>query len=202
LGADRRGPLAAFIIVAIVAAILLVTSVRSQAAPWLTPERFSASVAGPALEPHLWGSVTGGLDDVVQAGAVLVRKASPDVQEPPGTTQPPASSHVVAGHRGRVTVPPRQQRSTRTRHQPVRKGTPSGPVDHDPVDAPADPVEPPAAAPTMPTTLPGRHDHGRHLGWLRHRGQAGPPVIASTEDGHGHGRGHGQGHGQGHGKGH
>ena len=32
MGADRRGPLAAFIVVAIIAAILLVTSVRSQAA--------------------------------------------------------------------------------------------------------------------------------------------------------------------------
>jgi hypothetical protein len=32
VGADRKGPLVAFIIVAIVAAILLVTSVRSQAA--------------------------------------------------------------------------------------------------------------------------------------------------------------------------
>ncbi len=32
VGADRRGPLAAFVVVAIIAAILLVTSVRSQGA--------------------------------------------------------------------------------------------------------------------------------------------------------------------------
>ena len=34
---DRRGPLAAFIVVAIIAVILLVTSVRSQAAPEIGP---------------------------------------------------------------------------------------------------------------------------------------------------------------------
>jgi len=34
---DRRGPLAAFIVVAIIAVILLVTSVRSQAAPGHAP---------------------------------------------------------------------------------------------------------------------------------------------------------------------
>jgi hypothetical protein len=32
VGADRKGPLVAFIVVAIIAAILLITSVRSQAA--------------------------------------------------------------------------------------------------------------------------------------------------------------------------
>ncbi len=72
MGADRRGPLAAFVIVALIAAILLVTSVRSQASPW-----FSARiVAGPASEPHLWGSVTGGVHEVVRDGTVLVRKAA------------------------------------------------------------------------------------------------------------------------------
>ena len=34
---DRRAPLVAFIVVAIIAVILLVTSVRSQAAPGLAP---------------------------------------------------------------------------------------------------------------------------------------------------------------------
>jgi len=45
---DRRGPLVAFIVVAISAAILLVTSVRSQAAPgWLrVPD--AAAAGGPA----------------------------------------------------------------------------------------------------------------------------------------------------------
>ena len=49
MGADRRGPLAAFVIVALIAAILLVTSVRSQAAPWFR----STVVAGPVGEPGL-----------------------------------------------------------------------------------------------------------------------------------------------------
>lgn len=49
MGADRRGPLAAFIILAIIAVILLVTSVRSQAAPgWFS----TTVVAGPVIEPH------------------------------------------------------------------------------------------------------------------------------------------------------
>jgi hypothetical protein len=33
VGADRKGPLAAFVVIAIIAAVLLVTSVRSQAEP-------------------------------------------------------------------------------------------------------------------------------------------------------------------------
>ena len=40
---DRRGPLAAFIVVAIIAVILLVTSVRSQAAPGLDPSIHQAA---------------------------------------------------------------------------------------------------------------------------------------------------------------
>jgi hypothetical protein len=43
---DRRAPLVAFIVVAIIAVILLVTSVRSQAAPGLTPATHHAS--GPS----------------------------------------------------------------------------------------------------------------------------------------------------------
>jgi hypothetical protein len=42
--ADRRGPLLAFIVVAIIAAIMLVTSVRSQAEPgWDTSVRQASS---------------------------------------------------------------------------------------------------------------------------------------------------------------
>jgi hypothetical protein len=43
---DRRAPLVAFIVVAIIAVILLVTSVRSQAAPGLAPATHHAS--GPS----------------------------------------------------------------------------------------------------------------------------------------------------------
>ncbi len=41
---DRRAPLVAFIVVAVIALILLVTSVRSQAAPGLDPVHHASSV--------------------------------------------------------------------------------------------------------------------------------------------------------------
>ena len=46
MGADHRGPLLAFIIIAIVAAILLITSVRSQAA---TPAGLDADTIRQAV---------------------------------------------------------------------------------------------------------------------------------------------------------
>jgi hypothetical protein len=72
VGADRKGPLAAFIVVAIIAAILLITSVRSQAATgWL----------GRALPstPEVVRAVGGGLDRAVEQGSVLVRGATDPV---------------------------------------------------------------------------------------------------------------------------
>lgn len=71
MGANRRGPLAAFVVIAIIAAILLVTSVRSQAAPgWLDPDRIPATaVASPSsAAPHLWDSPTAGEHDARQGG--------------------------------------------------------------------------------------------------------------------------------------
>ncbi len=47
MGADRRGPLAAFIVVAIIAAILLVTSVRSRAEAPDTRTGGAATIASP-----------------------------------------------------------------------------------------------------------------------------------------------------------
>ncbi len=44
MGADRRGPLAAFIVVAIIAAILLVTAVRSHAEPDQVPGSAASTV--------------------------------------------------------------------------------------------------------------------------------------------------------------
>ena len=41
---DRRAPLVAFIVVAVIALILLVTSVRSQAAPGLDPVHHASQV--------------------------------------------------------------------------------------------------------------------------------------------------------------
>lgn len=51
MGAEHKGPLAAFVVIAVIAGVLLVTSVRSQAAPgWLIPDEIPAAVvAGPLL---------------------------------------------------------------------------------------------------------------------------------------------------------
>jgi len=84
VGTDRRGPLAAFVVIAIVAAILLVTSVRSQAAPgWLDPDQVPATAvaAPPPTHQHLWGSSVGRVHAAQQgsvgnaAGAMMGRQA-------------------------------------------------------------------------------------------------------------------------------
>jgi hypothetical protein len=214
LGADRRGPLAAFIIVAVIAAIVLVTSVRSQAAPWWNPARLSATVAGPVLEPHLWGSVSGSMDDDVQAGAVLVRKTSGDSRVPTRTTQTPDTSGTIRPEHARATNPTQQHVPARRHHHRRRphgpaNGLPDAPVR--PADPPAQATTPPTTPPTTPTVPTGRHDHGRHLGWLKHHHQAdppapagpdGPPTTDSADPGHGNGPGHAHGHQHSHAHGH
>jgi hypothetical protein len=66
VSADRKGPLVAFIVVAIIAAILLVTSVRSQAATgW-----FRRALPSTHAVVHV---VDGGLDRAVHQGSALVR---------------------------------------------------------------------------------------------------------------------------------
>ncbi len=203
MGADRRGPLAAFVILAIVAAVLLVTSVRSQAAPgWLDPDKLPATVvAGPVTEPRLWGSVTGRVHQVVQEGAVLVRReasgssddqdtttlavgASTSVATPPetGDAGDSATPRVAGIHRHRLATGP---------HHPVTAPHHPTPAHH---HAPA----PPAAAPSVPTTpttpptttgpdpasVPGTNGHGRHLGWFHGHGH---DNDADRPPGHGHG---------------
>jgi hypothetical protein len=214
VGADRRGPLAAFGSVALIAAILLVTSVRSQAAPWFR----STVVAGPVGEPHLWSSVTGGVDQVVLSGTVLVRKAgsSPD---PTQTEAQAAATQVVAS--GNSQAHPTSHRSPSrphprfTRHDRA-SGTPQQPADdgadQPPADAPTTPADPPASD---PISAPA-HDHGRHLGWLDHQGQD-PASDEPTDsadlgsddadtdrpgNGHDHANGDGDVQGNGHAPGH
>jgi hypothetical protein len=196
VGADRRGPLAAFVILAIIAAVLLVTSVRSQAAPgWLDSDKLPATViAAPVTEPHLWGSVAGGVHQVVQDGAVLVRRAatgSSDDQDSTtvavgastsvvttpvtGDVGDSATPQVAGIHRHLVTTHP--YRPVTARHYP-------GPA-HDNAS------EPPAEAPSVPTTpgpdpaaIPNTHDHGRHLGWYHGNGH---DNDADGPNGHEHG---------------
>lgn len=223
MGADRRGPLAAFVIVALIAAILLVTSVRSQAAPWFRP----TVVAGPVGEPHLWTSVTGGVDRVVQGGTVLVRKAGSS-SDPTRTEAQAASTQVVTGHGQAYTTThesPARPRHRATHHHRV-SGTPHQPADDGadqppagapttPADAPTTPADPPDSD-QDPSSTPG-HDHGHHLGWLQHQGPApdsdepaesGDSGSSDGEDtgqagnGNGHGNGHAPGQWHGHGSGH
>lgn len=113
MGADRRGPLAAFIILAVIAVILLVTSVRSQAASgWFR----TTVVAGPLSEPNPWGTgdVAQGVQNGVSAGVVSQRVAPAK----------PSARHQVAGaHRpdrpastpqrpGGSPAPPADEKST------------------------------------------------------------------------------------------
>ena len=89
MGADRRGPLAAFIIVAVIAGILLVTSVRSQASPgWLSPVGLPATVVA--------APVTGGLDQIVHEGVVLVHRAKTDSVDDHTRTESVGPSTSVA----------------------------------------------------------------------------------------------------------
>lgn len=205
MGADRKGPLAAFIVVAIIAAVLLVTSVRSQAAPgWLDPDKLPATVvAGPATEPHLWGSITGGVHQVVQDGVVLARRAAADSADgdDPTTTSsvgPSASVvatpaavepatpvvHQVAGtHTHRVTTGPHHQTLAPHRPGPVhRHHAPQRPAPTAP-SAPATPGADPVASPDT-------HDHGRHLGWTHGHGHDG---TAGMRHGNSHRHAHGRG---------
>jgi hypothetical protein len=163
VGADRKGPLAAFVVIAIIAAILLVTSVRSQAEPSLVAEP-------PAVTyPDLWAPAAD-LQVVVRSGVTLVRKiatAATVVRDPSVTTAAtsvpdtgsltalPAVSHRVVG---RMT----RRRSPHPSHRVRRHAKPS-------TTAPPKTSAPPT---TSAPPAPGRHlgwghgkpGHGRHLG--------------------------------------
>lgn len=98
MGADRKGPLAAFVVVAIVAAVLLITSVRSQAAPgFLDPSIPSTVLAAPRAATGLWRSIHEDAHQVVAQGMVLARKAGvADPSDDSVTTASPATPLVVA----------------------------------------------------------------------------------------------------------
>jgi hypothetical protein len=173
VGADRKGPLAAFVVIAIIAAILLVTSVRSQAAPgWLDPDQLPATVvaAPPVTDPKLWGSVTEGVRQVVRKGAVLVHKATSDPSE--------ADDPSVT-----ITSPVTQQPVTpaaTTRHR-SRHHRRSAPAPHTPPEPPSgsgDDTAGDGGDASTGTTGPPAHDHGRHLGW----------TARTDAERHGHGR--------------
>jgi len=143
VGADRKGPLAAFIVVAIIAAILLITSVRSQAATgWL--DRALPSTPGVVR------AVGGGLDQVVEHGAALVHRAPQAV----ASGSHGASARKVPRHpsAGPSSTPPTAPSAPALRHghdggwTQVRHG--HGHAEHGHVEQ-------------------GHHDHGRHVGQHR-----------------------------------
>jgi hypothetical protein len=193
VGTDRKGPLAAFVVIAIVAAILLVTSVRSQAKPqWFDPGEPSPTVvaAPPISDPLRWVPVAP-VGQVVEHGVVLAKKAVSDptqVQEavtvvastvdttddagmPTATTSgTPESAATIRHHHAAHHA--RHHATHHARHHARDQQTSS--------TAPA-PTQASQALSTQ-TLQHGRHlgrshdpaaradrGHGRHLGWRHHR---------------------------------
>jgi hypothetical protein len=183
VGADRRGPLAAFVVIAIIAAVLLVTSVRSQAAPgWLRPGRIPASVvAAPVTEPHLWGTVTGSVHEVVRDGAVLVRRAATTGPQRDTTTTEALDASAVVAAPGSV-APGSVAPGSVARHLVAGTST-HHPTTHPHHAAPAPHHSTPADS--EDGSAPDTHDHGRHLGWDHGHWNAGDEHGHSGDD-HGH----------------
>jgi hypothetical protein len=191
VGTDRKGPLAAFVVIAIVAAILLVTSVRSQAEPnWFVPREPPATVvaAPPISDPLRWAPVApmGPLGQVVKPGVVLVRRATAEASMPAVTTSasPAAPNTAAVNHHPDVVHTVAQtapQTASQTAPQkvshPVQHAAPSV-VRHVAQVAPSStPLRAPQTAATSATP-----QHGRHLGWSHASG-------ARAQHGHGRHRG-------------
>lgn len=173
MGADRKGPLAAFIVIAIIAAILLITSVRSQAATgW--PRRALPSTSTVVQ------AVGGGLDRVVDGGLVLVHTTA-------GLVSSPDSGDTDASGAGaHVAVSPSRQPTQPTTVQQANQAT-------------AHPATQPSAGPHVVRhevrhhgrgDVSGPASPGRHLGWTHgHAGHthAGHPHPSHGQPGHDHG---------------
>lgn len=193
MGTDRKGPLAAFVVIAIVAAILLVTSVRSQAEPpWVDHDQLPATVvaAPPIDDPLRWAPVVT-VGQVVEDGVVLAPKATPAptavpasaVLVPaaatsydgsvPATTWGNPTTHTVtvthhhaaqhAGHHARHHT---RHHTRHTRHHSATASTTTQ-VDQLAVSSPTAQQGSPTR-PSHGSAVPAAHGHGRHLGW-RHR---------------------------------
>jgi len=165
VGAERKGPLAAFIVVAIIAVILLVTSVRSQAAPGWLDRRLPASVVAvvPSSDSGLWGASGNGMERIAAHGVVLVHDAPSEQATHDDVVTASVSEGVVRPMRHGSS--PQPGPATQAARGPHRDRPPGS----DPGDR--------AGTDAVPLTSTAGH-HGRHLGW-----------------GHGHEHGHGPGHG-------
>ena len=143
---DRRGPLVAFVVVAIIAAILLVTSVRSQAAPGWLRVPATTIADGPTAEGVLGLGLCGAPDRASRAPAVhRVHRVQPQVPVPALVVPAVPVTASVAPSRHRVARTPAPASRTRTAAVIIVPGH-QGHGRH-----------------------LGRqgHDQGRHLGWTR-----------------------------------
>jgi hypothetical protein len=110
VGADHKGPLAAFVVIAIIAAVLLVTSVRSQADDgWLAVHRLitghhsstldagsstPAGVRQPSAAPTSASATTG--DGTTDRSAALgATQATPSATDQPTSTTSGHTSHPL-----------------------------------------------------------------------------------------------------------
>jgi hypothetical protein len=193
VGTDRKGPLAAFVVIAVVAAILLVTSVRSQAKPqWFDPGEPSPTVvaAPPISDPLRWVPVAP-VGQVVEHGVVLAKKAVSDptqVQEAAAvvvstvdtTDDAPVPTTTTSSTPGTTATTRHHRAHHHARHHATYHARNHQIASTAPAPAPA-PTEASQALST-PTLQHGRHlgrshdpaaradrGHGRHLGWRHHR---------------------------------
>jgi hypothetical protein len=137
VGADHKGPLAAFVVIAIIAAVLLVTSVRSQADEgWLAVHRLftghhtssidtgvsPAGVQHPAA-PTPSSSPTSGSDS---AGSSPTVPAAPSTSRDAGQPGPKTSGHTSQATHDETPSTPASQptRGVTAPGSPVTSGTP------------------------------------------------------------------------------
>jgi hypothetical protein len=164
--------LAAFVVVAIVAAILLVTSVRSQAAPgWLrVPATAVAEV--PSALSDVWQDEAPQDAQVLEPGATLAHRPA-RVQ---GTAGDPAEPASDAADVASTSQRPHQAQPASA---PRRAGPQAGPLERRPHERTS--VRAADAADLAGDVVAGSHPgHGHAFGHTAH--------------GHGHGHGHGHAH--------
>jgi len=188
VGADRKGPLAAFVVVTIIAAVLLVTSVRSQAAPGIFGRSFPVTIlAGPSTA-GLWDSAGHHADQAVHQGMVLAHKAVEPVVSDDASTDTAAA-----------TVSDARPPSIAVRHQPRVQRLHAGTMphlahparDHHSHAGPTPAVDQPADQPgNQPGDQPGDQPGGTPAdGPSEHAGDsAGEHSHGKGEDHHGRGR--------------
>jgi hypothetical protein len=166
VGADRKGPLAAFVVVTVIAAVLLITSVRSQAAPGIFGRPFPVTIHVAAPGAQLWGSASHQAGQAVHDGIVLAQKAVQPVESdaprtdsadaaPAGLAPSRVVHSQIRSHHAHGTPAPLRHHG-RDHQSPAAdqpgtepgddsgdapSGSPGGPGDHpaaDPADDPAD----------------------------------------------------------------